>query len=123
MSSFPYSLLSSNGDNIRLLCLLPNEDEAAVLQCKLRNYSLQQSDRGTHPYEALSYVWGNQNETRPIYLDELEFSVTVNLHAALSHLRDRFIERFIWVDAICIDQSNLKERKYRKRYLLEAKIS
>jgi hypothetical protein len=34
----------------------------------------------------------------------------VNLHAALSRLRDHSFERIIWVDAICIDQENLKER-------------
>ncbi|KAF4618364.1 hypothetical protein G7Y89_g14937 [Cudoniella acicularis] len=120
MSSYLYSLLPLGGDNIRLLCLLPNEDEAALLQCELRNYSLQKSDTRTHLYEALSYVWGNQYETLPIHVDGIKFPVTVNLHAALSRLRDRSFERIIWVDAVCIDQTSLKERKHQVQ--LMAKI-
>lgn len=34
----------------------------------------------------------------------------MNLHAALLRLRDRFLERIIWVDAICINQLDLNER-------------
>jgi hypothetical protein len=120
MSSYPYSSLSPEGDNIRLLRLLPNEDKAALLQCELRNYSLQKSDARTHLYEALSYVWGNQHKTRPIHVDGVTFPVTVNLHAALSRLRDHSFERIIWVDAVCIDQTNPKERKHQVQ--LMAKI-
>jgi len=111
MASYPYSLLPPDGDNIRLLRLLPNEDEAAPLLCELRNYSLRISSPRTHLYEALSYVWGNPKETLSIYVDKYRFQVTVNLHAALSRLRDRSFERTIWIDAICIDQSNMDERK------------
>jgi hypothetical protein len=110
MSSYPYSLLPLEGDNIRLLRLLPNEDEAAPLYCELRNYSLPKLDTRTHPYEALSYVWGNPDETLPICVDGGQFPVTVNLHAALSYLRDRSYERIIWVDAIYINQRNSEER-------------
>jgi hypothetical protein len=103
MSSYLYSLLPPEGDNIRLLCLLPNEDEAAPLQCELRNYSLQKSGRRTHLYEALSYVWGNPSETLPMCLDKNQFPIIVNLYTALLHLRDYSIERIIWVDAVCIN--------------------
>ena len=110
MSSYRYLPLPSEGDYIRLLCLLPNESEAGPLQCKLHNYSLQKLSPRTHRYEALSYVWGNLLETLPIYIDEDQLFITANLHAALSHLRDHSFERIIWVDAICIDQKNPKER-------------
>jgi hypothetical protein len=33
-----------------------------------------------------------------------------NLYVALSHLRDRSIERTIWIDAICINQRDPKEK-------------
>jgi hypothetical protein len=58
----------------------------------------------------LSYAWGNLHETLPIYVDEDQFLVTVNLHAALSSLRDHSFQRIIWVDAICIDQTNPEEQ-------------
>ena len=110
MSSYQYLTLPSEGEYIRLLCLLPNESEAEPLQCKLHNYSLQKSGPRSHRYEALSYVWGNPRETLPIYVDKDQFLVTVNLHAALSRLRDHSFERIIWVDAICIDQNNPEEQ-------------
>lgn len=110
MSSYQYSSLPPEGDTIRLLRLLPNEDEAAPLQCELCNYSLQKLGPRTHLYEALSYVWGSPHVTRPIYLGKNLFSVTVNLHAALLRLRDHSFERIIWVDAICINQKNPEEQ-------------
>ncbi|KAH6701346.1 heterokaryon incompatibility protein-domain-containing protein, partial [Leptodontidium sp. MPI-SDFR-AT-0119] len=110
MSSYKYSLLPLKDDNIRLLHLLPNRDKDAPLQCKLRNYSLQKLGPRTHLYEALSYVWGEPDNTLPICVDKIEFPVRANLHAALSRLRDRFLVRIIWVDAVCINQGNLVER-------------
>jgi hypothetical protein len=110
MSFYPGSSLPPAGDNIRLLRLLPNEDEAAPLQCQLCNYSLQRLGSRTHLYEALSYVWGNQHKTSPIYVDGGQFPVTLNLHDALSRLRDRSFERIIWVDAICINQKSAEEQ-------------
>ena len=112
MSSYSYSLLPPDGDNIRLLRLLPNKDEAAPLCCKLEKYSLQRPGQRTHLYEALSYVWGDPHEILPIYVGEnrLQLLITVNLHAALSRLRDHSFERIMWVDAICINQDNPKER-------------
>jgi hypothetical protein len=38
-------------------------------------------------YKALSYVWGDANNTRPICLCGLPFQVAVNLEAALRSLR------------------------------------
>jgi hypothetical protein len=43
-----------------------------------------------------------------------------NLHAALSHLRDPFIERILWIDAICINQEDNEEKGRQVR--LMAKI-
>ena len=105
ISSYSYSLLPPDGDNIRLLRLLLNEDEAAPLCCKLDKYSLQKPGQRTYLYEALSYIWGDLYKILPIYIGEnrLQLLITVNLHAALSCLRDHSFERIMWVDAICID--------------------
>jgi hypothetical protein len=119
MSSYLYPPLPSEGDNIRLLCLLPNEYETASLQCTLRNYSLPKSEIRTYLYEALSYVWGNPNETLPIFINGSPFPVSVNLHAALSRLRDRTFERIIWVDAICINQRKPEERKQQVQLMAQ----
>jgi len=92
---------------------MPHEDEAAPIQCQLFNYSLQEAGKRPHLYEALSYVWGDPDKTRPIYIDSYHFDVTENLHAALSRLRDRYLERIVWVDAVCINQTDQQEKGYQ----------
>jgi Heterokaryon incompatibility protein (HET) len=104
-------------DSIRLIRLLHSEDEDAPIRCQLFNHSLQESRKRTHPYDALSYVWGNLDETRPIVVDRHVLHVTVNLHDALSHLRYRSIERIIWVDAICINQNDIKEKGQQIQFM------
>lgn len=116
MSPYPYSSLLPGPDSIRLLRLRPPEGETAPIKCQLFNYSLDESDKGPPPYEALSYVWGNPEETLPIFIDEYRFNVTKNLHAALWCLRDHSIE-WIWVDAICINQQDRQERGNQVRYM------
>lgn len=72
-------------------------------------------------YDALSYVWGSEEDKQPILIqsdDKVDDStgenrrlfVTANLHAALSHLRDQFLERVIWIDAVCINQEDDDEK-------------
>jgi heterokaryon incompatibility protein (HET) len=110
-------------DSIRLLRLLPNEDENAPIQCQLFHYSLQESGKRTHPYDALSYVWGGPDKPRFISISEHnstsghDIPVTENLHEALTRLRHRSIERIIWVDAVCIDQANEREKEQQIQFM------
>lgn len=100
---------------------MPSKDETDPLQCQIFDYSLQESGRKTHLYEALSYVWGGSDKPQSISIDEYNLPITVNLHAALSRLRDGSMERTIWVDAICINQVDTKEQGLQVQ--LMAKIS
>ena len=117
MSQYRYSLLPPKPYSIRLLRLLPHEDEAAPIRCQLMDYSLAKARRKPHMYEALSYVWGSPDETVPIYIDQYVLQVTKNLHTALLHLRDVSFERIVWVDAICINQLDLKEQENQIRIM------
>ncbi|VTO89554.1 unnamed protein product [Fusarium graminearum] len=95
--------------SIRLLRLLPHQDEHAPIQCQLFDCAL--SDSGsTRPYSALSYVWGSESKPQSISIDGCDLPIGENLYVALSHLRDRSIERTIWIDAICINQRDPKEK-------------
>lgn len=118
ISSYCYGDLPS--DTIRLLRLLPHEDRTEPIQCQLFNYSLGDPDTRTHPYDALSYVWGDLDKHQSISISECILPVTVKLHEALSRLRYRSIERIIWVDAVCINQDNDQEKE--KQIQLMAKI-
>jgi hypothetical protein len=109
MSEYHYSHLSSS--SIRLLRLLPSEDGLKHLRCELFEYPLQNSDKSSHPYEALSYVWGSENKPRTITVDGKILYITENLYAALLRLQDHLCSRVIWIDAICINQANIKEKQ------------
>jgi len=66
-------------------------------------------------YEALSYVWGSRENPQSIRVastsgDHTTLSVTENLACALQHLRYADRPRTMWIDAICIDQSNNAEK-------------
>jgi len=110
-------------DSIRLLRLLPNEDQKAPIQCELFHYSLQESDKRTHPYDALSYVWGSSNEPQSIFIHERnstnrhDLPITKNLYEALLRLRNRVIERIIWIDAICINQKDEREKEQQIQFM------
>ena len=113
-----YCPLLPRPDSIRLLRLLPSEDKNEVIQCQLFNCSLQESNERTHPYEALSYVWGKSNQPCPIiHIEKHDLPVTPNLHEALLRLRHRYIERIIWVDAVCINQGNLEEKQQQIQFM------
>ncbi|PMD58009.1 HET-domain-containing protein, partial [Hyaloscypha bicolor E] len=61
-------------------------------------------------FNALSYMWGDPMVTELISLDNEELLVTTSLHAALRQMRGKAETIIVWVDAICIDQSNIDER-------------
>jgi hypothetical protein len=64
------------------------------------------------PFEALSYTWGNGSTLRPIAINGAKrqfLYVTENLEAALRHLRHTNIIRVLWIDALCINQGDVKE--------------
>lgn len=102
---------------IRLLRILPHEDDKARIRCELFQYSLQDSGRRSDPYDALSYVWGDPAEIRSISVrepnstTEHNICVTENLYGVLSRLRYRNFERIVWVDALCINQKDEREKE------------
>ena len=101
---------------------MPHKDEKAPIQCQLFEYPLQKLGEGTYLYEALSYEWGSRHNRQPVYIQSDDKSnchllVTANLHTALSHLRDRYIERTIWVDAISINQRNNDEKGQQVQFM------
>ncbi len=115
-NKYCYSPLPGPG-SIRLLRLMAHTDENAPIECLLFDYPLQELGEGTHLYEALSYVWGDSSNLRSSSIDKHDLLITKNLYTALLYLRDRFIDRIIWVDAICINQGYKTEKGMQVRYM------
>lgn len=92
-------------EEIRLLHLNPGkfDDE---LTCALHHVYLPENPS----YEALSYTWGLKTSPISLYVDDIAVSITENLESALRHLRYEKDVRILWVDAVCINQSDMLER-------------
>ncbi|CAE7175349.1 heterokaryon incompatibility protein [Pyrenophora teres f. teres] len=101
-----YKPLDTTKDEFRLLSLEPNADPDSTITCRLFTASLTDEPS----YTALSYVWGDPTITKPIFVNDIEVQVTVNLEVALRHIREAHEEIVIWVDALCINQSDVHER-------------
>jgi hypothetical protein len=93
---------------VKIIDILPADiTEPEVIRCTLRNR--QPWDRS--PYTALSYVWGDPQHTVSIFVNGRQVPVTVNLAGALRRLRDLpNYAKSLWVDALCIDQQNEREK-------------
>jgi hypothetical protein len=61
-------------------------------------------------YEALSYVWGVAHGWDEITIDGLPLKVTRSCKTALEHVSRSTQAQYLWVDSICIDQTNVAER-------------
>jgi hypothetical protein len=114
MHSYQYESLDVDSRKIRLLELQPGRHDEA-LYCRLTIASLTE----TPHYNALSYVWGDPVSSAPaeteIVLDGHHFPVTPNLNSALRHLRStaKRASMVLWVDAVCINQTNFDERNHQ----------
>ncbi len=115
MTSYQYNPLAEDGQSIRLLRLLPSADIAAKVECEI--FHAQIGGSAQVPYEALSYTWGDPSRTVNIGLSGCAFLATVNLEAALRALRQKREARVLWVDALCINQADLREQAAQVRIM------
>jgi hypothetical protein len=132
MNPYRYSPLPPDGDEIRLLRLLPGTSSADI---EIEIFHVKASSNPV--YEALSYVWGPPERCNNVLvckgatslsnlteivdnlnLDTLQtdssppclLPITKNLSVALHHLKLSSEPRTMWIDAICINQDDLPER-------------
>jgi hypothetical protein len=70
-------------------------------------------------YQALSYTWGETTDISPIYVNNVEVQVTKNLEVALDNLREDYSDIILWIDALCINQSDEKEKSEQVKQMKE----
>lgn len=111
MEKYTYEPLNLGRPAIRLLSL-HRGGTSSEISCSLFQAELHQRDNAIS-YEALSYTWGSPDMTETIIVDGYHLNVTSHLYIALQHLRYEDEDRILWIDAICIDQGNKKERGHQ----------
>lgn len=115
---------SSEGEDIRLLILYPGNRQDPIC-CDIFHADVQSG----LDYEAVSYTWATEDGDASLSQRILcsyagspkttALAVTKNCASALRRIRDRNYERTLWVDAICIDQSNKEERGAQVRLMAD----
>lgn len=106
-TSYKHQPLPSS-HHIRLLEFPGYTDENEPLKGTLRVVDVEEASL---PYVALSYTWGQPNFSQDLLLDGGKvFRITPILAAALRRFRYASALRWIWVDAICINQQDDAEK-------------
>ncbi|KAL7930729.1 heterokaryon incompatibility domain-containing protein [Trichoderma chlorosporum] len=108
-ADYQYDALKG-GASIRLLYLHPGSFQELPIKVSLQEVSIDDSPN----FGALSYTWATEDGatslSRELLCDGASLRVTENCEAALKRLRRPKDDQVLWVDAICIDQSNIEER-------------
>ena len=111
---YRYRPLSTDSSIIRLLELLPGEDHiyCNIHHADLLNLPVLETIDPSQPitYEAISYTWSNKVFEQFIWCNNQVLPVTQTLYDALRRLRHETSSRVLWIDAVCINQSDTSER-------------
>ncbi|KAL3420948.1 heterokaryon incompatibility protein [Phlyctema vagabunda] len=110
MDKHSYVSLPSSG-YLRILEVFPGPRDTPI-KCRLHQSMLDRAP----PFEALSYVWGSSLIKKRISCDGKPFDIRTSLLSLYDALgRLRYVgdgrSRYIWADAICINQEDLEERE------------
>jgi hypothetical protein len=108
-----YRPLHKDPSQIRLITLHASPDFDSPIECSLGHVNLDERPE----YQALSYVWGDPNVCKAIFIDGTTLPATTNLVAALRQIRDATKPLVLWADAICINQNDMNERNHQVKLM------
>ena len=103
--------LDSKTDSIRLLEIL--DHKAGTIVCRFHRVCLEDAPG----YTALSYTWGSAKEAKELLIDGTRVFVRQNVWNFLQQTRRDRTWKFIWIDALCIDQGNPDERNHQVKMM------
>jgi hypothetical protein len=66
--------------------------------------------RHERSYEALSWAWGDLRYKKELRIGNSTLHIPANLEPALQQLRHEKRSLDLWIDALCINQSDIQER-------------
>ncbi|KAJ4364408.1 hypothetical protein N0V83_009002 [Neocucurbitaria cava] len=141
-TKFKHVPLTQKTPSIRLITVLPDVSEDGLLQCRvihaslpppfippdevdgeppategLNHASVVLEEKGAEdiymPYSCVSYTWGDPSEEYAILVNDKLFIVRSNLWAFLNMATRSLHNTLLWIDALCIDQTNTTERNHQ----------
>lgn len=105
--TFTHQRLCRKPGSTRFLQVLPAQDEG-IVRCRLYEGSIDSTD-----FKALSYVWGSPDTIHRVFVNDKAFDVRENLFRFLQKAQVDYVNVPLWVDALCIDQNNIRERNWQ----------
>ncbi|KAI1111932.1 heterokaryon incompatibility protein-domain-containing protein [Nemania sp. NC0429] len=106
-----YKPLDRARNSFRLLTIYARlVEEEETLQAHLTHATLGDPAMS---YETTSYCWGDPTMRDSITVDGYTVDVPASAVAALKCVREEREPRTVWIDSICIDQTDLDERAYQ----------
>lgn len=112
---FRYENLASE-HTIRILLLHPAPNHSDTLEFDLDHYErpdiLRESPSTPLHYDAISYFWGEPDFKHRMRCREqgTHLKITSRVDNMLRYLRKATAPRFLWIDAICLNQANREEK-------------
>ena len=108
---FRYSKIDSATREIRVVWIQPDLDNG-LIKCQLKYVKIDSE------HACLSYMWGSAKKIKQIRVNNQRFYVHGNLWKFLNSWRQHrkmqpMETQYIWIDEICIDQSNKEERNHQ----------
>lgn len=114
-SDFEYEALDlAHQKCMRLIRLRPNKfAKSGQSKIRMQLETIQARDIDTLRYRALSYTWGPEHPQHEIEVNDGKFLIRQNLHEFLTMYTQHISEeRLIWIDQICINQSDNIEKAH-----------
>ncbi|KIM95565.1 hypothetical protein OIDMADRAFT_33660 [Oidiodendron maius Zn] len=95
--------------DIRLLRILP---QPRISGLQIRCDMIHERIADAPPYTAISYHWGTPSpeEMMEIIIDGASFKVSPSIHSLLLSKRSPWTSVLVWIDSICINQSDNAEK-------------
>ncbi|KAE9971114.1 hypothetical protein BLS_004627 [Venturia inaequalis] len=93
----------------RLLRILPTRSKSTI-KLEVKTFDFGPS---CPPFTALSYTWGDPESEQDIEINGCSFPARHNLRSFLLAAGSFQLTHWLWIDAICIDQTNVIERNHQ----------
>jgi hypothetical protein len=118
---YKHRRLNNRKKHIRLLTIKQID---GAIHCSISIFKL----RSAPQFRALSYTWGSATPTFSIFINDNcnsdatvgRYQVRANLFAFLEKYTNREVResiRYLWIDQICINQSDVNERNHQVRLM------